>query len=138
MAFIVFYEKPGCVNGEKQKAILRRAGHQLQCVDLLAHPWTRDLLLPFVAGKTPAAMLNATAPAIKTGALDPQVLTFAQALTLMLATPILIRRPLIEVDGLRLQGFDHPGLSPYLGDWDGREDVLTCPNLQTLSCDQQR
>jgi len=138
MALIVFYEKPGCVNGEKQKAILRRAGHQLRCVDLLAHPWTREELLPFVAGKTPAAMLNATAPAIKSGALDPHALTFAQALALMLATPLLIRRPLIEVDGLRLQGFDDPGLWPYLGDWDGREDVLTCPNLLAPSCDQQR
>lgn len=138
MALIVFYEKHGCINGEKQKAILRRAGHQLRCVDLLAHPWSWEELLSFVVDKTPLAMLNATAPAIKSGSLDPQALTFDQALALMLATPILIKRPLVEVDGLRLQGFDDPRLSPYLGDWDGREDVLTCPNLQTLSCDRQR
>ncbi|MBV5316643.1 MAG: hypothetical protein JZU50_02435 [Desulfobulbaceae bacterium] len=138
MALIVFYEKPGCLNGEKQKAILRQAGNVLQEVDILTHPWTREALLPFVAGKTPAAMMNATAPAIKNGAINPERLSFEQALALMLDQPILIKRPLIVVDGLALQGFSDQRLQPYLGNWDGREDVVTCPNLQTLSCDEQR
>lgn len=138
MAYIVFFEKPGCINGEKQKALLLQAGNELQAVNLLAHPWTREALLPFVAGKTPMAMMNPNAPAVKIGLVDPQQLSFEEALALMLENPILIKRPLLVVDGLSLQGFDDHRLRPYLGNWDGREDVLTCPNLQAPSCDDQR
>ena len=138
MALIVFYEKPGCLNGEKQKAILRKAGNVVHGVDILTHPWTREALLPFVAGKTPVAMMNATAPALKNGVINPERISFEQALMLMLENPILIKRPLIVVDGFSIQGFSDQRLLPYLGNWDGREDVVTCPNLQTLSCDKQR
>ena len=47
-------------------------------------------------------------------------------------------RPLIVVDGLKIQGFTDPRLKPYLGTWNYGEDVVTCPNLQTLSCDEQK
>lgn len=132
-----FYEKPGCINGEKQKTILRGAGHTLNCIDILSHPWTKELLLPFVAGKEPAAMVNHTAPSVKRGAIVPALLTFDEALSLMIAVPILIKRPLVRIGDLYLQGFNDPRLQPFLGGWDGREDVVTCPNLQTISCDEQ-
>lgn len=138
MADIVFFEKPGCINGEKQKAILRAAGHSLQCIDILRYPWDRETLLEFVDGREPATMMNHTAPAVKRGEIVPAALGFSEAVALMLADPILIKRPLIKVDGMAIQGFTDPRLSPYLGDWDGREDVVTCPNLQTLSCDEQK
>jgi hypothetical protein len=67
VADIVFYEKPGCVNGEKQKAILRAAGHRIICIDILTFPWSREKLLGFVADKEPVEMMNHTAPAIKNG-----------------------------------------------------------------------
>jgi nitrogenase-associated protein len=134
---IVFYEKPGCINNGKQKNILAAAGHTLECRDILQHPWQEEELLAFVAGKKPAAMMNHTAPAIKNGEIDPKALTFEQAFALMLENPILIRRPLIEVEGRCIQGFDHPLLQPYLGSWDGREDVITCPKLHATACDEQ-
>lgn len=81
--------------------------------------------------------MNHTAPAVKKGEVVPAELDFAQALALMITHPILIKRPLIKVDSLHIQGFSDPQLKPYLGDWDGKEDVITCPNLQTLSCDEQ-
>ena len=137
MADITFYEKPGCLNGEKQKAILNRVGHRLHCVNILKHAWTRAELEPFLASREPRKIMNYTAPANKNGEIDPETLSFEAAVALMVATPLLIRRPLIEVDGLLLQGFDHPRLRAYLGDWDGADDVLTCPNLKTLSCDEQ-
>lgn len=56
----------------------------------------------------------------------------------MIQDPSLIKRPLTEVDGMYIQGFDTPELRPFLGNWKGEEDVTTCPNLQTLSCDEQR
>ncbi len=134
MATIIFYEKPGCINGEKQKTILLRAGHELHCVDILTHPWNEEMLLPFIVGKTPVGMMNATAPALKTGLIDPSLLSFEEAMSLMIRDPILIKRPLVNVDDLCIQGFDDQRLLPYLGCWDERQDVITCPNLQVVSC----
>ena len=134
---IDFFEKPGCINGEKQKKILQDAGHTLNCIDILNYQWADEKLLPFVAGKVPAEMMNHTAPAVKRGAIIPSLLTFEEALALMVAQPILIKRPLIRVDGMNIQGFTDPRLQPFLGDWDGREDVVTCPNLKTISWDEK-
>ncbi len=138
MANIIFYEKPGCINGEKQKAILRAAGHSLNCRDILNFPWKREKLLAFVMGKNPAEMMNHTAPAIKSGEIVPKQLTFNEAVGMMLQNPILIKRPLVEVNGMNIQGFMDVRLKPYLGDWDDSVDVVTCPNLQNLSCDEQK
>lgn len=135
MAEITFYEKPGCLNGEKQKAILIKAGNVLRCINILTHDWSASTLLPFVAKKEPAEIMNYTAPAIKNGQIRPGKLAFDEALSLMIKDPILIKRPLIQVDGLNIQGFASPALKPYLGDWDDSEDVITCPNLNTVSCD---
>ena len=138
MAEIVFYEKPGCLNGEKQKAILRAAGHTLHCIDILSFEWNPDKLLYFVAGKEPVDMMNHMAPAVKNGQVVPRELSFSEAVLMMVSDPILIKRPLIEVDGLCIQGFMDSRLKFYLGDWDQSEDVVTCPNLGAKSCDEQK
>ena len=135
---VEFYEKPGCINGEKQKAILTKSGNHLKCINILEFPWTRQSLMPFVEGKSPAMMMNSTAPAVKKGEIRPSELSFDEAVSLMIANPILIKRPLIVVSGLHIQGFDDERLKPYLGDWDGAEDVTACPNLTQLSCDEQK
>lgn len=137
MAKMVFYEKPGCINGEKQKKILEAAGNDLSCVNILKQKWGRAKILPFVAGKLPEQMMNYTAPRIKKGEVIPEKLAFDEAIQLMTEDPLLIKRPLIEVDGLFIQGFDDELLGPYLGEWDGSEDVLTCPNLLSSSCDEK-
>ncbi len=138
MADIIFYEKPGCINGEKQKAILLAGGHSLRCLDILNFPWKREKLLAFVMGKNPVEMMNQTAPAIKRGKIVPKQLTFNEAVDMLLLDPILIKRPLIEVDGMAIQGFLDSRLKPYLGDWDDSIDVVTCPSLQGISCDEQK
>ncbi len=138
MADILFYEKPGCINGEKQKKILEAAGHTLRCIDILTYPWSLQKLLPFVAGKAVEEIINHTAPAVKKGEIVPTHLTFDEAVELMVKDPILIKRPLIEVEGQTIQGFMDPGLAVYFGVWDGAEDVVTCPNLKTLSCDENK
>lgn len=137
MAKMIFYEKPGCINGGKQKKILEAAGNVLSCVNILEQKWSRARILPYVAGKLPEQMMNYTAPRIKKGEVIPENLSFDEAIELMTEDPILIRRPLIEVDGLFIQGFDDELLGPYLGEWDGSEDVLTCPNLLSYSCDEK-
>lgn len=55
----------------------------------------------------------------------------------MIENPILIKRPLIRVDGMSIQGFMDERLPPYLGSWDRKDDVVTCPNLLSLSCDDK-
>ena len=137
MAELLFYEKPGCINGEKQKKILEKAGHTLQCINILTYTWSRQKLLSFVEGKTAAEMINYTAPAVKNGEIVPTLLGVDEAIELMINNPILIKRPLIEVDGMNIQGFMDPRLTMYLGSWDGTEDVVTCPNLKVLSCDEK-
>lgn len=138
MADILFFEKPGCINGEKQKKILHEAGHVLTCSNILEYPWTREELLLYVEGKAPSEIMNYTAPDIKNKTVVPEELSFDEAVELMLGNPILIKRPLVEVEGKHLQGFLDKGLQPYLGEWNQQEDVVTCPNLTTISCDEQK
>ena len=49
---------------------------------------------------------NPSAPRIKSGEVIPDNLNEEQALELMIADPLLIRRPLIHVDGVFRVGFD--------------------------------
>ena len=137
MAQMVFWEKPGCINGGKQKKILTDAGNVLDCNNILEKQWTRDELMRFVSGKSASECMNFTAPAVKKGEIDPASLSLDQAIDLMIEDPILIKRPLIEVDGTYIQGFTDIRLKDYLGNWDAAEDVTTCPNLKTISCDDQ-
>lgn len=138
MAFIQFFEKPGCINGEKQKRILSKAGNVLECINILKYPWCKEELTRFFASNEPSAIMNHTAPAIKKGEIEVDRLQYDEAVSLMIENPILIKRPLIRVDNLSIQGFTDERLLPYLGDWNGEEDVVTCPNLQTISCDDRK
>ena len=138
MAFIQFFEKPGCINGEKQKNILIEAGNILECVNILEHSWNREELALFIAVKDPTLIMNYTAPAIKKGEIIPANLSYDEAVTLMIENPLLIKRPLIRVDGMSVQGFTDERLTPYLGSWDGTDDVITCPNLLSISCDDKK
>lgn len=51
---VVFYEKPGCVNNTKQKALLARAGHEVEARSLLDCPFDAATLRAFF-GDLPTA-----------------------------------------------------------------------------------
>lgn len=108
MAIVHFYEKPGCVGNARQKQLLHKAGHRLVVFDLLQYPWAQapQTLRAFFGDMPVGDWFNRSAPAIKHGEIDPDRLDEDQALTLMIASPILIRRPLLEADGQRQAGFD--------------------------------
>lgn len=114
MTSLVFYEKPGCATNRQQKQLLQEAGFQVQARNLLAEPWTREQLHTFLAARPVAEWFNRAAPAVKAGTVDPQRLDAEQALDLLLAQPLLIRRPLISVRSLRLVGFDLATLEALL------------------------
>ncbi|MGR8935142.1 MAG: ArsC/Spx/MgsR family protein [Gammaproteobacteria bacterium] len=129
MAVVYFYEKPGCINNTRQKKILAAAGHQVVAHNLLTTPWSRDELSQFFAGLPVAEWFNRSAPAIKNGTVDPERLSAEQALSLMLAEPLLIRRPLLHVDDEYHAGFDLPLLETWIGLTTGgtEEDLENCP-----------
>jgi nitrogenase-associated protein len=115
MTQVIFYEKPGCANNARQKLMLTAAGHELELHNLLTEPWSAEKLLGFF-GSTPVALwFNRAAPKVKSGEINPETLDAATALALMLADPILIRRPLIQAEGRKMVGFDAATIEDWIG-----------------------
>ncbi|HBB30357.1 MAG TPA: hypothetical protein DC064_00515 [Cyanobacteria bacterium UBA9273] len=136
MTNIIFYEKPGCINNTKQKALLAAAGHQVQAYNLLTTPWTAELLRPFFGSRPVAEWFNASAPRIKSGEIIPTQLDEATALALMVADPLLIRRPLIQVGEVCEVGFDQAKIDAWIGlspIEPASGDLETCPRSHAAS-----
>ena len=117
MTHLIFYEKPGCAGNARQRAILEESGHTLERRDLRTESWTRERLLSFLAPLPVAAWFNKAAPRVKTGEIVPEDLGAEQALTLLLADPLLIRRPLMQRadDRTRLVGFNPVEVARFVG-----------------------
>lgn len=116
MSTLIFFEKPGCGGNAKQRALLEAAGHTLNRRSLLTEPWTRETLLPFLQPLPVAAWFNRAAPRVKSGDVVPEALDAESALALLLAEPLLIRRPLMQrEDGARLVGFDTAEVERFVG-----------------------
>ena len=115
MAVVTFYEKSGCKGNLRQKTLLAAAGHTVQAKSLKTEPWTAERLLAFV-GKLPVgSWFNQAAPAIKSGDIVPENISFEHALHLLLDNPLLIRRPLMEVGDQRMVGFDISAVDAWIG-----------------------
>lgn len=115
MAIVTFFEKPGCANNTRQKALLRQAGHTVVERNLLTEAWTPATLRPFFGASPVVAWFNGAAPAVKNGDVIPERLDETQALALMCATPLLIRRPLMDVAGDKRAGFDFEQVDTWIG-----------------------
>lgn len=115
MAQVLFYEKPGCLNNTKQKVLLAAAGHTVQAKSLLTEKWTPERLRVFFGALPVAQWFNLSAPRIRDGELDYADLGEGEALRLMLADPLLIRRPLMEVEGEYRVGFDPEAVDRWIG-----------------------
>ncbi|TDU01231.1 hypothetical protein DFO45_0748 [Azorhizobium sp. AG788] len=134
MARVIFYEKPGCGTNGRQKRLLEQAGHEVMARSLLSEPWTGERLAAFFGDMPVPARFNPAAPGIKSGAVDPRAFSAEQALALMLEEPLFIRRPLLEVEGVRCAGFEGPLVARLLGTGSGdapqgcsRPEVGACP-----------
>lgn len=139
MVDVIFYEKPGCINNARQKKLLQEAGHHLDERNLLAEPWTAAKLLAFFNNLPVNAWFNQSAPAVKSGEVDPDMLTAEQAIHCMLADPLLIRRPLMEVADRKIAGFEAEKLSELLKPGLAIDNTLeSCPKRDSQSpCDTQ-
>ncbi len=141
MAFVLFYEKPGCINNTRQKVMLAAAGHVVQPKSLLTEKWTAERLRAFFGSLPVTAWFNPSAPRVRDGEVLPATLSEGEALGLMLADPLLIRRPLMEVDGQCRVGFDQDAVDSWIGLSSkmntARVDLETCPRKQEAACDLQ-
>jgi nitrogenase-associated protein len=129
MCTVIFYERPGCQNNTKQKVLLAAAGHTVWAKNLLTERWTAAKLRPFFGDLPVAQWFNQSAPRIRDGELDCRRLTETEALLQMLADPLLIRRPLMEVEGAYRVGFDQNEVDAWIGltSKSPSADLETCP-----------
>ncbi len=115
MATVIFYEKPGCVNNTRQKQLLTQSGHQVVAKNLLAESWTPGRLEKFFYGHPLENWFNRSAPRIKSGEVVPETLSAEQAFALMIEDPLLIRRPLMQVNEQYCLGFDPGQVNQWIG-----------------------
>lgn len=127
MATVVFYEKPGCGNNTKQKLWLAASGHTVLAKNLLTEKWTAERLRTFFGVMPVAQWFNPSAPKVKSGEVNPAAFDAQSALDMMLAEPLLIRRPLMEVDGVLRVGFDAKIVDEWIGLNDSQPKEEPCP-----------
>ena len=130
MTKVIFYQKLGCINNGKQRDLLISAGHQVEVRDLLKTTWDKAKLRHFFGDLPVAKWFNPTAPPIKLGEIIPSNLDEDTALELMIADPLLIRRPLIQVKDVYQVGFDTDKIDSWIGLKSpiGLDDLETCPH----------
>lgn len=131
MAEVVFYEKPGCINNTRQKTLLLRAGHTLIVRNLLQHEWMTHELRRFFGSRPVRQWFNPSAPALKNGVINPARIGEQQALSLMLADPLLIRRPLMQVKEEYMSGFDPNAVNRWIGLSTGTDEEQVQPDLES-------
>lgn len=115
MATVIFYEKSGCINNTKQKALLEAAGHTVEAHNLLTEAWSIDALRLFFGSLPVGDWFNRSAPMVKSGKIVPEQLDAETALALMVQHPLLIRRPLIQVGEQRSIGFEMEAIGAWIG-----------------------
>lgn len=112
---IVFWEKPGCAGNARQRALLVQAGHELDVRSLPGAAWTRAALLEWLDALPVPQWFNRRSPRVTSGEVDPDALDRDTALDLLVADPLLVRRPLLEVAGVKLVGFELPRIEALAG-----------------------
>ena len=130
MANIIFWEKPGCAGNRRQKEILAASGHQLEVRDLLNEPWNEARLAQFFGTRPVSEWYNPSNPRIKSGDVIPEQLSAEEALGMVVAEPLLIVRPLMQVGEERLAGFEVSEVHNWIGlnlDAIGDRDPKNCP-----------
>lgn len=130
MAKIIFWEKPGCQGNARQKEILLASGHELEVRNLLSEPCSEGLLAGFFGNRPVTEWFNPAHPRIKAGEIIPGDFSREEALRLMVAEPLFIVRPLMQVGSERLAGFDVRQVHNWIGlslDSVGDRDPRNCP-----------
>jgi hypothetical protein len=73
-------------------------------------------------------------PKVKSGEVVPEALDAESAMTLLLADPLLIRRPLLEAEGRREVGFDPARIQAWLGLGTAADRLVSEDCARSQSC----
>ncbi|AGK97017.1 ArsC/Spx/MgsR family protein [Clostridium pasteurianum] len=136
MSHIIFYTKPGCKGGLRQKALLTSSGHAVEERSILVEKWTPDTLYPYLKGLDVKEWYNPNATAVKNGTIIPGVLPAEETLELLCSDPLLIKRPLMEIGDNLIAGFNTEYLSKLIELHNvPDEDLTKCQsNVKADSC----
>jgi len=112
---VIFYEKTGCSGNERQKKILQSNGISFETRSILDTLWDKEILESFFTNLEKEDMVNQFAPQIKNNELDLSLITKEQLIEAMCKSPILIKRPLLEIGESTIVGFDIEKINVLLG-----------------------
>lgn len=133
MAAIIFYEKTGCINNRKIKQILMRAGHELDVRNLLTESWSAATLSPYLDSRGAQYWVNSNHPDVKANRLCLPLEQPEQLIDMLCADPLLIRRPLIQVENRFYQGVDASQLRDLIDPTALSGNYEDCPKTSVSS-----
>ena len=102
----LFFEKSGCGGNARQKELLKKHNITFEVRDLLNTKWSYEDLVGYFDGLEVADMFNSFAPQVRDKEIDITKLSKDEAINLMIKNPILIKRPLMQINGAKICGFD--------------------------------
>lgn len=124
---ILFYEKPNCAGNAKQKKLLTLNGISYETRSILDTPWNQTLLNSFFENLNTKDIVNNFAPKIKNNEIDIETISKEKLIELMIQEPILIKRPLLEIDETKICGFDIKKINQIL-------HTNICENISISIC----
>ena len=129
-----FYEKTGCSGNAKQKELLKSHNISFIVKSLLDTPWSKETLSEFFKGLELVDMFNPFAPQIRDKEIDITKLSKDEAISLMIKNPILIKRPLLEINGTKICGFDIEKINELLNTKiDTNKKLNTCSSSDSCT-----
>lgn len=131
---ITFYEKPGCAGNKKQKELLSANGIDFEVKSMLSTNWDKEILNGFFEGLEKEQIVNQFAPQVKSGEVNIDKFSKDELIELMIKEPILIKRPLIQIDNIKICGFDIPKLNKALNlEIDTKKEIGTCQSSDSCT-----
>ncbi len=129
-----FYEKTGCSGNAKQKELLKNHNISFSVKSLLDTKWTNDTLSQFFEGLDVNEIFNPFAPQIRDKEIDIIKLSKEEAINLMIKNPILIKRPLLDINGTKICGFDIEKINKLLNvNIDTNKKLNTCSSSDSCT-----
>ena len=130
----IFYEKTGCSGNAKQKELLKNHNISITVKSLLDEKWTFESLNEFFKGLEVKDMFNPFAPQIKDEKINILNIKKDEAINLMIKEPILIKRPLLDINGIKLCGFNLEQINKLLNvNIDTNKKLNTCSSSDTCT-----
>lgn len=129
-----FYEKTGCSGNAKQKELLKSHNISFSVKSLLDTSWTKETLNEFFKGLEIKDIFNPFAPQIRDKEIDISKLSKDEAIELMIKNPILIKRPLLDINGVKICGFDIEKINELLNTKiDTNKKLNTCSSSDSCT-----